>query len=88
MRETPDLSGWLEQIAVALDLPSTSALDAAAVLDMTAQVAHNVARPAAPLTAFIAGYAAGMRGGSRESVDAALAVCSRAARDRLPESAS
>jgi hypothetical protein len=83
MRETPDLGEWLEEVAAVLGLDDASAVNSEAVLHMTAQVAHNVARPAAPLTAFIAGYAAGLRGGSRDAVDAALAACRAAARGRL-----
>jgi hypothetical protein len=38
-----------------LDLTSTTTL----VLDLTADVAHGVARPAAPVTAYLLGLAAG-----------------------------
>ncbi|MGP6176270.1 DUF6457 domain-containing protein [Microbacterium sp. A196] len=44
----------------------------AAVLDMTRDVANGVARPAAPLGAFIAGIAAGRAGGDPEAVRKAL----------------
>ena len=39
-------------------------VDMSAVLDLAKEAAHNVARPAAPLTTFLVGFAAGMRGGS------------------------
>ena len=38
-------------------------VDVDELLDMTKVVAHNVARPAAPLTAFLVGYAAAQAGG-------------------------
>lgn len=41
------------------------------LLDLTRDVAHNVARPAAPLTAFLVGLAAGRDGGGAEQVRAA-----------------
>lgn len=41
------------------------------ILDLTKHVAHNVARPAAPLAAFIVGLAAGRDGGDIDAVRAA-----------------
>jgi Domain of unknown function (DUF6457) len=38
------------------------------VLDLTADVAHGVARPAAPVTAFLVGLAAGRSGRPDETV--------------------
>jgi Domain of unknown function (DUF6457) len=38
------------------------------ILDLARDAAHAVARPAAPITAFIVGYAAGMRGGGRDTI--------------------
>jgi hypothetical protein len=43
-------------------------VDVPGLLDMTREVAHGVARPAAPLTAFLVGYAAGVSGGGAEAV--------------------
>ncbi|MEZ0094134.1 hypothetical protein ABH925_005326 [Streptacidiphilus sp. EB129] len=43
-------------------------VDVPGLLDMTREVAHGVARPAAPLTAFLVGYAAARSGGGREAV--------------------
>jgi len=48
-------------------------VDVRGLLDMTKEVAHGVARPAAPLTAFLVGYAAASRGGGAEAVDRANA---------------
>lgn len=43
-------------------------VDVPGLLDMTRDVAHGVARPAAPLTAFLVGYAAGLAGGGAAAV--------------------
>ena len=55
------LSEWVT--AVALELGLEDALDSVAtvdlVLDLTADVAHGVSRPGAPVTAFLIGVAAG-----------------------------
>ncbi|GAA3647560.1 DUF6457 domain-containing protein [Microbacterium marinilacus] len=42
------------------------------ILDLARDVAHGVARPAAPLTAFLAGLSAGRKGGSPADVEAAV----------------
>lgn len=64
------LEAWTAQACRALDLdPQT--LDRDLVLDMTRDVAHGVARPAAPLTAFLVGLAAGRDGGDAASIRAA-----------------
>lgn len=43
-------------------------VDVPGLLDMTKDVAHGVARPAAPLTAFLVGYAAAQAGGGPGAV--------------------
>ena len=43
-------------------------VDTDAILDLARDAAHGVARPAAPLTTFLVGYAAAMRGGSPQQV--------------------
>jgi hypothetical protein len=49
-----------------------AAVDRDLVLRMTADVAHNVARPAAPVAAFVAGLAAGRSGGDAAAVRGAV----------------
>lgn len=49
------------------------------VLDLAREAAHGVARPAAPLTAFVAGYALGAEGGL-DRLAALVAELSAAAR--------
>lgn len=48
-----------------------AAIDQKLILDLTKDVAHNVARPAAPLAAFVVGLAAGKAGGDLAAVRAA-----------------
>nr|WP_223267736.1 DUF6457 domain-containing protein [Streptosporangium nondiastaticum] len=43
-------------------------VDTTALLDLARDAAHGVARPAAPLTTFLVGYAAGRLGGGPEAV--------------------
>jgi hypothetical protein len=53
------LEDWVTAVRQELDLPE---IDAGIVLDLARDVAHGVARPAAPLTAFLVGVAAGRAG--------------------------
>ncbi|MGD9528350.1 DUF6457 domain-containing protein [Pseudonocardia sp.] len=60
------MTEWTAAVCRELGLPEstdTAALTAV-VLDMTKDVAHEVARPAAPVTAFLVGLAAGGAGGA------------------------
>lgn len=51
------LDGWLKTISEPLGIDEE--IDIGAVLDLTRDVAHDVARPAAPLTTFALGLALG-----------------------------
>ena len=66
------MDDWTAAVCADLGLDA-SAADLRAVLDLTRDVAHGVARPAAPLTAFLVGLAAGKSGGSAADVKAAIA---------------
>jgi hypothetical protein len=70
------LDAWTTHVCRALDLDSGS-LDRDLLLDLTKAVAHGVARPAAPLTAFLVGLAAGREGGGAPQVRAACEVVAR-----------
>ncbi len=72
------LDAWTTQVCGALDVDPAS-LDRDLLLDLTKEVAHDVARPAAPLTAFLVGLAAGRDGGGAEQVRAACATVARLA---------
>lgn len=78
------LDDWVAAVAAELGLEEVD-VDVEQVLDLAADAAHAVVRPAAPLTTFVAGLAAGRAGGSaddvREAIDAAGALCMRMAED-------
>lgn len=66
------LAAWTTELADALGLPEGSDLDISQVLDLARDAAHGVARPAAPLTTFLVGYAAGLRGGGAPAISDAV----------------
>ncbi|MBN8870403.1 MAG: hypothetical protein J0H66_11030 [Solirubrobacterales bacterium] len=51
------LDEWTAKVSQLLEIEET--VDIGAVLDLTRDVAHDVARPAAPLTTFVFGLALG-----------------------------
>ncbi|GGM83862.1 DUF6457 domain-containing protein [Dactylosporangium sucinum] len=53
------LADWLRTAAEALGVDALTIEERDAILDLAKDVAHGVARPAAPLTAFLAGVAVG-----------------------------
>ena len=55
------------------------------VLDMTQDVAHGVARPAAPLTAYLMGLAAGRAGSADEAATLAARISQMALAWENPE---
>jgi uncharacterized protein DUF6457 len=61
------LDEWTVETSQALGLPGTD-LDPTLVLDLARQVAHEVARPAAPLTAYLVGVAVGRGMAAAEAV--------------------
>jgi hypothetical protein len=71
------LDDWVAAVSAALGLDH-SALQVPEVLDLARDVAHGVTRPAAPVTAFLVGLAAGRAGGDatavRASTDTVLAL--------------
>jgi hypothetical protein len=79
------LDEWTAAVAADLGLgdEALAALDAELLLELAAEVARSVTRPAAPLTAFLVGYAAARAGGSAIDVMAA-ADTARAAARRWP----
>ncbi|WP_101253950.1 NTP transferase domain-containing protein [Streptomyces barkulensis] len=62
-------------------------VDTAALLDLARDAAHGVARPAAPLTTFLVGYAAARAGGSSEDVAEAARKAAELARRWAAEAA-
>lgn len=74
------LDNWVVQVAAELGITDLD-VDIDQVLDLAGAAAHAVVRPAAPLTTFVAGLAAGLAGGSRAdlqtAIDRARALCER-----------
>ncbi|MBT0772681.1 NTP transferase domain-containing protein [Kineosporia sp. J2-2] len=65
------LEDWVAELGERLSLP-VGDVQVAEILDLARDAAHNVDRPAAPLTTFLVGYAAGLKGGGRDEIVAAL----------------
>jgi hypothetical protein len=64
------LDEWIVVVCTALDL-SPDDIDRSLVLDLAREAAHGVARPAAPLTTYLAGVAVG-RGAEAGQVAATI----------------
>ncbi|WTJ75337.1 DUF6457 domain-containing protein [Kitasatospora sp. NBC_01539] len=60
------LDDWITEVCTELGIDLD--VDVPGLLDLARVVAHGVARPGAPLTAFLVGYAAAARGGGAEAV--------------------
>ena len=79
------LEDWCRALLQALELDDVE-IDVNEVLALAGVAAHSVVRPAAPLTTFIAGFAAGLPSGSGQATDSvsmesAMAVARRLAKD-------
>jgi Domain of unknown function (DUF6457) len=62
------LTEWTEQLSEALAVVDLE-FEADAVLDLARDAAHQIDRPAAPLTTFLVGYAAALRGGKPSDLE-------------------
>lgn len=81
MTDSPiSLDDWVARLSAALDVPD-GIIDRDLVLDLARDAAHAVARPAAPLTTFLVGYAAARGDGSPETIRRLADVASALARD-------
>jgi hypothetical protein len=72
------LDDWVVQAADALGLEAT--MDIALVLDLAREVAHSVARPAAPVTSYLLGLAVA----NGADVEQAAAMLTELAREWPP----
>lgn len=63
----PELSDWVKTIEQEFSLDA--AVDIEHLLELASVVAHQVVRPAAPVTTFYAGLLAGLRGGTSLDID-------------------
>jgi hypothetical protein len=81
---------WLNEAAAAGGRPELrlSAEQQALVLDLAREAAHAVARPAAPLTTFLAGYALGAEGGLDRLADLVFDVTAAARTHAAPDADS
>jgi hypothetical protein len=73
------LGRWVDELCGALGI--ADAPDRDLVLDLARDAAHAVARPAAPVTTFLVGLAAGLRGGSVDDIAAAAETAKRLTAD-------
>lgn len=64
-----ELEGWVTELLAAFNLSDTQ-VNIDKVLSLAGVVAHGIVRPAAPLTTYLAGYAAGLAVGSGQSSEA------------------
>ncbi|MCK7623857.1 molybdenum cofactor guanylyltransferase [Streptomyces sp. RS10V-4] len=81
------LDEWITAVKAELDIDLD--VDTAALLDLARDAAHGVARPAAPLTTFLVGYAAARQGGDvAELARRAAALADRWAAEAAAEEAA
>jgi hypothetical protein len=73
-----ELDDWITELTSALGI-DPAIVDRDLVLDLARDAAHGIARPAAPLTTFLVGLAAGQRGATLEAVQQATATAQRLA---------
>ena len=73
------LEAWADEVRAALDIDA--AVDVKAVLGLAGVAAHAVVRPAAPLTTYLVGFAAGRAAGRGDDPAAAAAAATRVARE-------
>lgn len=66
------MQDWVDEVKSELGIDLE--VDVTALLGLTKVVAVTVARPAAPLTAFLVGYAAAQAGGGSDAVASASAA--------------
>ena len=79
------LAAWWDELSAALGIADVP-VERDALLSLAGDAAHGVVRPAAPLTTFLAGYAAGLQGGDRAALDGAVRTSLEAIRMRTHES--
>ncbi|WP_174775050.1 DUF6457 domain-containing protein [Cryobacterium algoricola] len=72
------LNEWLAALAAGLDLDPAD-VPVGAILDIAKDVAHGVARPAAPLSTFLVGLSAAKAGGTAADIEKACATATRLA---------
>lgn len=66
-----NLHDWIDELMDALDIEAE--IDEGLILDVARQAAHRVQRPAAPISTFLLGWAAGQQGANPEELEALAA---------------
>ena len=72
-----NLHDWIDELCDVLDVETE--VDEALVLDLARAAAHNVTRPAAPITTYLLGYAAGAQQANPEAIETLAAGAQRLA---------
>ena len=67
-----NLHDWIDELSDVLDVDTE--VDEGLLLDLARVAAHNVARPAAPITTFLLGYAAGAQDADPDQLEALAAM--------------
>lgn len=83
MSGMPELDAWVTELLEGLEIPEAP-VDVDSILGVAGVAAHSIIRPAAPVTTYIAGYAAGLAAGAGMAGDAAsMAGAERRVRELL-----
>jgi hypothetical protein len=72
-----NLHDWIDELCDVLEVDTE--VDEGLVLDLARVAAHSVARPAAPITTFLLGYAAGSQDADPDDLEALAAKVQRLA---------
>ena len=62
-----NLHDWIDELCDVLDVDAE--VDEGLILDLARDAAHNVERPAAPITTYLLGYAAALHGANPEKLE-------------------
>lgn len=62
-----NLHDWIDELSDVLEVDTE--LDEALILDLARTAAHSVARPAAPITTYLLGFAAGSQDADPEKIE-------------------
>ncbi|HPU13862.1 MAG TPA: DUF6457 domain-containing protein [Aeromicrobium sp.] len=73
------LANWWKVLTAELGIETDA--DPQALLDLAGTAAHSIVRPAAPLTTFLVGYAAGLAGTDSKGLADLIDLAEKAAED-------
>ncbi len=62
-----NLHDWIDELCDVLDVETE--IDEGLILDLAREAAHNVERPAAPISAYLLGFAAGSQGAGPDEIE-------------------